>query len=407
MSSSANEIRKEIAVKYFNNQVDYKQLKKFTQKTPQGNIVSGYLCMQEGPFLSSMVLLDVQLIDKDRHIKLPRFIRGMPKQRYYDKGGWSLQESEQFTLYPCYEKLDGTCLILYTLYDDEDKLIEIVPRTRGMAVAANHIIDMFNLVDQARIREFYSVPHQYDYVLMFELYGILNRHEITYHQYYIDIRLIGASLEREMLTKQELLSIAFNSHFNVPDLLFNLCSYDGVWRIWEEISRVSPYIDKKQIHNVTYDSLQECIEGLEQIMEEINQNYEAYNGHIAIEGVVINGRDENENQRYVKIKPFSVLKMAKLGNGIPGYVIRKEVYKYFDEYGIIKVKEIYNKDKLHFLKFIQRNLIEEFPEDLVLSGKTTKKITKIFFNVWESRTPDLTVQKICQELADRYPNEKL
>lgn len=400
--------KEEIIDKYFDGQIKSKDLRKFKQKTPEGNFVSGYLCTQKGPFLSSMVLLDVEVVKEGYHIEQHRFIRGMPKQHYYDKENWSLRENDNFTSHSCYEKLDGTCLMLYTLYDEDDNLIEIVPRTRGMAVAANHIIDMFKLVDQARIREFYKHPHNYDYVLMFELYGILNRHEITYHRYYIDIKLTGITLERDVLDKNDVLKIAYNNHFTVPDLLFEICCFEGKWHIHGMPSRVYPYYwYEESIKENEYDSLEECIEALSNILEIINNNYAEKNNHIALEGVVINSFTQDDKQRYVKIKPESVLRLAKLGNGIPKHAIRKESYKYFDEYGVEQVKKIYNDDKFHYLKYIQKNLLEEFPENLVLSGKTSKKIERVFFDLWEKKTPDTSIQNICQELGDKYSDKSI
>ena len=400
--------KKEIAKKYFNNKVHHKELKKFKQKTPKGNFVIGYLCLQQNDYLSSMVLLEVYNSNNECISNTPRFIRGMPKQHYYNKGGWAIKEEGSFVSHACYEKLDGTCILFYTLYDKDDNLIEIVPRTRGMAVASNHVVDMLKLVDQAQIKEFYSYPHNYDYILMFELYGILNRHEITYHKYYINLCLTGVTLEEEVLDKNSVLSIAYNNHFETPDLLFELCCFDGKWHIYGLPSRIYPYYwNDKSIKIKEYNSLEECIEGLADVMEIINNNYKAVNNHIAIEGVVINSFTDDDKQRYVKVKPESVFKLAKLGNGIPKYAIRKECYKYFDEYGLDQIKVLYNQDKLHYLKFIQRNLLEEFPENLVMSGKTAKKIDIVFFDLWEKRTSDVSIQNVCQELGDKYSDMKI
>ena len=96
-----------------------------------------------------------------------------------------------------------------------------------------------------------------------------------------------------------------------------------------------------------------------------------------------------------------------MGNGIPKRAIRKESYKYFDEYGVEQVKNIYNDDKLHYLKYIQKNLLEEFPENLVLSGKTSKKIERVFFDLWEKKTPNASIQNICQELGDKYSDKSI
>lgn len=391
---------------YFDNKISPKSLMDFKQKTPEGNYVSGWISKEPGEFLSAMVITEIET--PDLVIKCNRFIRGMPKQNYYDEESWNLYQNKEFTIYPCYEKLDGTCLLLYALYDENDELIEIVPRTRGMAVAASHVVDMYKLIDQAQIKKFYSYPHNLDHVLMFELYGILNRHEITYNQYYIDIRLIGATLDRDVLKRQDVLSIAYDYCFMTPDVLFEICSHEDSWKIWGVKSKIYPYyLDKEVLENNTYNSLSDCLDALSGIMETVNENYKKENNHIAIEGVVINGISADKKQRYVKVKPLSVLEMAKLGNGIPNFAIRKETYKYFDEYGIFDVQKLYEEDKLHFVKFIQKNLEEEFPYEYVHSTKTVKKINNIFFTAWEEKTPSITIQNTCQELAEKYPDKSI
>lgn len=398
--------KSEVIEKFFNNSIKEKNLIPFKDKTPMGNYVSGWICKQEGQYLSSMLLETIKT--KDKVIKCNRFIKGMPKQHYYSNKNWSLFEDSDFTVYYCHEKLDGTCLILYALYDEDDQLIEIVPRTRGMAVAASNIIDMYNMIDKAQIEQFYSYPHNLDYILMFELYGILNRHEIVYNKNYIDINLIGATIEDRVLDYKEVLVLSFKYYFEMPDRLFEIVFFKDQWSIHPQPSRLYPYyIDEDYFLDKKYDSLEACIHALSDAIEIVNQNYKEKNGHIALEGLVINGFNQNKGQRYVKIKPESVLKIMKLGNGIPRYAIRKEVYKYFDEYGAIEVKNIYEKDKLHYLQFVKEKLLEEFPENLVNSSKTSKKISNVFFDIWESKTPSLTVQNVAQELASKYSGQQI
>ena len=53
-----------------------------------------------------------------------------------------------------------------------------------------------------------------------------------------------------------------------------------------------------------YFLLGDCIKALSDIIEDINNNYKEKNKHIAIEGVVINGKNNDGGQRYIKIKHF-------------------------------------------------------------------------------------------------------
>ena len=396
-----------ILKKYFKNEIEPRSLRGFKQKTPEGNTVSGWINLEPGRYLSSMVLTEIKTPDKT--IKCERFIRGMPKQHYYDENEWDLyrNEDESFIIHPCYEKIDGTCIILYALYDDEDNLIEIVPRTRGMPVAQKRIIKMFNLIDKAQIEDFYYYPHNYDYVLMFEMFGILNRHEISYYQNYIDIKLIGATFQDKVRDRKEYLKIAYEYHFNIPSLFFEIVYYSKTWKIYPSKSKLFPYYINKDIFENKYASLSECINSLVNIMEDINNNYKEKNNHIAIEGVVINGYSENKEQRYVKIKPTSIFEKAKLGGGIPSHAIRKEMYKYFDEYGVIDIKKIYKKDPFHYADFIKRNLKEEFPSEYVDDKRTEKKISNIFFKSLRKLSPNKDVQTIGEILITQYPDEEI
>ena len=146
-------------------------------------------------------------------------------------------------------------MILYALYDDEDNLIEIVPRTRGMPVAQKRIIKMFDLIDKAQIEDFYHYPHNYDYSLMFEMFGILNRHEISYYQNYIDIKFIGATFEDKVCDRKEYLKIAYEYHFNIPSLLFEIVYYSNAWKIYPSKSKLFPYYINKDIFENKYTSL--------------------------------------------------------------------------------------------------------------------------------------------------------
>ena len=65
-----------ILKKYFKNEIEPRSLRGFKQKTPGGNIVSGWINLEPGKYLSSMVLTKIETPDKT--IKCERFIRGMP-----------------------------------------------------------------------------------------------------------------------------------------------------------------------------------------------------------------------------------------------------------------------------------------------------------------------------------------
>ena len=73
---------------------------------------------------------------------------------------------------------------------------EIVAKTRGRPVADSHFYELYRKVDQKPINDYYK---EHDGILIFELHGILNQHEIIHYNTGIDIRLI-AIYENSILT---------------------------------------------------------------------------------------------------------------------------------------------------------------------------------------------------------------
>lgn len=186
-------MKEKFCEKYFQNKVEPKYLSEFKAKTPEGNLIWGYISRKSNMYLGSIII--THICEKNgKSYDTEQFVQSFPKIHYWDDNN-KLNDVGNEIIYYCQEKLDGTCLILYSLNDDNGNSIEIIPKSRNLAVAGDHILEMFNLVDKKAILEFFKNPRHFNDTLMFELYGILNRHEIAHMENYIDIRLIGAYID--------------------------------------------------------------------------------------------------------------------------------------------------------------------------------------------------------------------
>lgn len=386
--------KEEICKIYFNNKVKPKHLQEFKTTTPQANIIEGYINRKPNEYLGSLYIY--KLNGKETS----QFVYSMPKINYLNNHN-QLADDDSYREYFAYEKLDGSCLILYPLLLN-GKVIEIIPKTRGMPVADQMFYDMFRLVDQSRIFLFFQ-DHM-NTTLLFEMFGFLNQHDILYPKTYIDIRLIGATRESEVLTDRELDIIANEYDFTRPFALFHIIYFKNKWHFNQCCEGSDVFYYMPEIELVYYPKLSDCLNAICDVMQQINENYYKQHQRIMIEGCVINGvSKDSKRQLYIKLKPWDIFEKCKTENGIPRKFILKEVRKYFDEYGS-NIKEIYMEDKNHYKEYINQNLLEEFSKDAVDNRKTQNRIKDVFFDIWDMKVPNESIQKICQELVDKYPD---
>ena len=131
---------------YFND-LNPKHLTRFEEVTPKGNKITGYINQKPNKYLGSMLIVGLN----DEPVE--QFIQSMPKIHYY-KEERDISNAESMINF-CYEKLDGTCLILYPLKDYNEEIIEIIPKTRGRAVADKHFIELYEKINQKPIYDYY------------------------------------------------------------------------------------------------------------------------------------------------------------------------------------------------------------------------------------------------------------
>ena len=134
---------KDVSEKYFNGKVSQRNLSRFTQTTPEGNVIEGYFSKEPNKYLGSFIITRVN--DEPTN----QFIQSMPKIHFYNNE----EDICSSVISRCYEKLDGACLIVYPLKDKNGNIIEIIPKTRNRVVADKEFIDLFNKTDQNPINQ--------------------------------------------------------------------------------------------------------------------------------------------------------------------------------------------------------------------------------------------------------------
>ena len=124
---------------------------------------------------------------------------------------------------------------------------------------------------------------------------------------------------------------------------------------------------------------------------------------MAIEGVVLNYKNEYGDCRFLKIKPYSIEREHRSEGGIPRQYIMKELMKYIDEYGSI-AKEEYEKSNEHYLSYMKRQLLEEFDE-LSIDKSEKKMLTYLEKRLYPQTDKEL--ENICDKLLEDYPDKKI
>ena len=407
--------KEELSRKYFDD-IKVKHLKEFHDvKTPKGNLISGVICKKANRFLGSMVITEIKTNDESWGIlRAEQFVQAMPKINYYDYHHEMFVEDTEVH-YPAYEKLDGSCLILFGLYTPDGKLLEVVPKTRGIPVADSHIVEMYNELDHCNIECFFEVHGESNPTLLFELYGTLNKHSIFYPKTRIDIKLIGATSEKEFLNDYELDWLRDQYDFKRPDKVFILVFYRGSWKIRLLPPGIYAYYlyeglteeERDELVNAEYPTQLDAIQGVKDRITKINKSFSEKNGHALLEGVVIDTLSSiSQHFMYLKVKSAEIEETFRTENGIPRKFILKEVRKYFDEYGS-KAKEIYKDNPDHVIEYVNRNLLEEFDVVAVEMKRTQKRILNVFLDILDAKEPPKGLQEVCHKIVEEYPNSEI
>ncbi|WP_458404371.1 hypothetical protein [Methanobrevibacter sp.] len=116
--------------------------------------------------------------------------------------------------------------------------------------------------------------------------------------------------------------------------------------------------------------------------------------------------ENSANPKRLKKKPHdSEMELDQL-YFVPCRFVLMKVQKYFDEYGS-RVREIYQNDEFHHVRYVERQLAEEFSYEQIQDPRTQKIIRNVFMDVWDSKIPPMSLQNICEELVIQNPGKSI
>ena len=374
-----------------------KELKPITYTTPRGHEVEAFICRKANRYLGSLYICTV-----DGEFT-GQFVASMPKLHYLDNYH-TLDGDSWEKMHFCYEKLDGTCVILYALCNLDGEVLEIVPKSRATGVLDKNFQSLYDKAD-TKMYEDWLMRHP-DYSLLFELYGMGNVHQIKHMSHYLDLAYLGA------VNDEGLARYNVNPYFKKPHQLFTIDKTRGseeemgAYRLhrYGLLKHYDPYLKDKENHNYFYSSLEECVIGIKEELQGLNESYHKVNGRLACEGVVIHGTNNDDEVVYIKVKPDDIEKEHKSQNGIPRKYIMKEIMKYLDEHGS-NAKETFEENPEVIWEYINRNLAEEF--DPLWIEKSQSKMKRWFEEkVYPPKTPDEIIE-IGDNLMNEYPGRSV
>lgn len=270
---------KELSKRYFNS-VDDQYFDKFDVITPEGNRVEGYICTEPSYYLGSLL---ITCVNNEPTIQ---FVQSMPKIHYPDTSPYTYTMSI-YEVINCYEKMDGTCIIMYNLLDHNQVPIEILFKTRNTVVANDEILQ---LIPNNLQKYYHNFKRNPQLIYYFELYGQQNKHMINYN-IPIDMKCFAVSNN----------ALFIDYYGDKPRLIFQIqYKKDGTYM-------VHPTHNFKLQSDVNVPDLTSAYKVIKEYLEEINQENIKRKGYPIIEGVVLQGRDENKNHLFIKLKPESVI----------------------------------------------------------------------------------------------------
>ncbi|HWE64857.1 MAG TPA: hypothetical protein VHB98_24350 [Chloroflexota bacterium] len=148
----------------------------FSARTPLGYAVAGHFNTEPGPNYGSLRFTQV-----DGPLLRPFVSPGLPSFRQAPSIGSALPLGDGLVDLRAVERLDGTPVAFYPLFDADGALVEVVPRTRDSVVAADTPWrPLATLVGQARHAGIEEAVRRQRGVFVFQLVGTANARLVSY-----------------------------------------------------------------------------------------------------------------------------------------------------------------------------------------------------------------------------------
>lgn len=347
----------------------------FDEMTMGGNHIKGELLLTHDEFHGSLIINEC-----NGHDTL-QFVHGFPKMYFY--------ENQVFTEnIKLYEKLDGSCICVYKLYDENGEIIEYVPKSRQKAVLDKHFIEMYKLCDKRNISQ---MNENIDSIYM-ELYGMLNQHTIPYYKTYIDLALLGAYTGKKFLNDEEITKLSKYIQIKKPEQLGIIHIQPNEYKL-ELVDKY--YTQTRNYNNKTGKSLDDILGYLKEYLDKLNTINITEKGKIRYEGAVL--RDDGN---YIKSKPKSYFEAEGriILNVSPGEV-KKEIHKILDERSELLLGD-YDEKKV--IEEININLEEEYDKTDVYHPRVQKMVLKQLHEFIET-LPSKSLQNTVNDLIEENP----
>ena len=369
-----------------------KYLKEVDYTTPKGHDVKALICRKANRYLGSLFILSVD------GVATGQFVASMPKLHYLDNYH-TLDMSKWENIHFGYEKLDGTCVILYALLDGDGEVLEVVPKSRNMGVLDKNFQKLYDECDTKQYEDY--VRSHPKYSLLFELYGMGNPHSIKHVDTYLDLCYLGAVGEDGLVRNM------VNPNFTKPPQLVTIeqgLKEDIAVNRHGLIKEYGAYLEDTKKWHTNYSSVEDAVLGIKDELRQLNDAYYKVNGRLALEGVVIHGTNPDGEVVYIKVKPDDIEREHKSQNGIPRQYIMKEIMKYLDEYGSI-AKQTFEENPGEIWDYLNRNLAEEFEPEWI--EKSQSKMKRWFEKkLYPAATPEEIIE-IGDKLISEYPNRSV
>lgn len=334
-----------------------KERMKFNTNTPGGNNIQGQILLKRNSYFGSLI------IEKVNGEEAFQVIHGMPKMDYYN-GHNELITPEGESIH-VYVKLDGSNILLYPLKDSEGNIIEVVPKTRKTPVAMKEFTRLWGRIPlKEKIEDYIKETGD---ILIFELYGKDNEHEIKYSEDIAVGLLRGYNKCNKPLGNQRIMELKQELGITAPAPVYDIF-YDSSLGSFERVYK-------------------ECIMNLNETPCDV-------------EGWVMSGIDKNYQFLQLKLKKREYYEKHTMSYGVPRHVIEKEVYKLFDEH--IMTMDSLKEHMEEYVSEVSMNLMEEINKDYVEQKATVEKIEDTIFKITAKKT-DMELQRLLEKIHEENP----
>jgi len=331
------------------------------------NTLKGYLIKEQGRFYGTLILTHINGMQCKEQIVL-----SAPKMYYpYDKLGRFLFDKVDAI---AYEKYDGTCIIGYA-YEHRGKIFKTY-KTR--LTPFTHTGDMYDFIGlwKEMLKEYPQIPSHItmDRTIIFELFGIKNKHLILYDVPLDAVHLFAIDRKTNKILMPP----------DISDLPLPIIRY----RIKSSNDFVS-----------YYKKMQGEIESLNTTTEE---------GIIGSEGTMIYIEDEELGYKHYKCKPASVL-LEHCKPGLNKKSISATVYNAYENfndadinYEIVKelLLEEFSDREIEWKRPMVLKCIDTVKLDIQLSNGIIKEYDKLGIKLSDDK---VTVMRY---MADKFGRQK-